>query len=62
MRENTCSSSWRTDRDAASGGYLIKRLKEVYLEEYEVVALGTNEVAIAPPSGQADYRKTQGVF
>jgi len=44
------------------GGYLIKRLNEVYQEKYAVVALGTNEVAIAPPSGQADYRKTQGVF
>ena len=26
------------------GGELIKRLKEVYREEYEVVALGTSEV------------------
>jgi len=44
------------------GGYLIKRLNEVCQEKYAVVALGTNEVAIAPPSGQADYRKTKGVF
>ena len=44
------------------GEDLIKRLNEVYQEKYAVVALGTNEVAIAPPSGQADYRKTQGVF
>ena len=43
------------------GGDLIKRLKEVYQEEYEVVALGTNEVATTPPSEQADYRKTKGV-
>ncbi len=29
------------------GSVLIKRLKEVYLEEHEVIALGTNAVATA---------------
>lgn len=29
------------------GAALIRRLKEVYREEHEVVALGTNEVATA---------------
>ena len=43
----TCASASSTARAAASAPRSIKRLKEVYREEHEVIALGTNAVATA---------------